>query len=172
MTIEDFEGFSPVISPSAWVHESAVVIGQVEIGDECSIWPNANLRADEGSIQIGAKSNIQDGTTVHMTGGLSVTRVGERVTVGHNCILHGCVIEDDVLIGMGTIVMDNAVVGTGSYIGAGTLITAGKVIPPNSLVFGNPMQIKRATSEKEVLWIQYAWEHYVKNSRKYLSRGS
>ena len=170
MTIEDFDGFSPVISSSAWIHESAVVIGRVAIGDACSIWPNANLRADEGSIEIGAHSNIQDGSTVHMTGGLSVTKVGERVTVGHNCILHGCTIEDDVLIGMGTIVMDNAVVGSGSYIGAGTLITAGKVIPPNSLVFGNPMQIKREVNEKEAMWIQYAWKHYVETSGKYAAR--
>ena len=169
MTIEDFDGISPVISSSAWIHKSAAVIGQVEIGEQCSIWPNANLRADEGSIHIGDYSNIQDGSTVHMTGGLSVTKVGARVTVGHNCILHGCIIEDDVLIGMGSIVMDNAVVGAGSYIGAGTLITAGKVIPPKSLVFGNPMQIKRATNEKEAMWIQYAWKHYVENSRKYLA---
>ena len=166
--IERFESHQPSIAKTCWVHPTAVVIGQVIVGAESSIWPNVTLRGDEGKILIGSESNIQDGSTVHMTGGISDTLVGNRVTVGHNCILHGCIIEDEVLIGMGSIVMDNVRVGKGSYVGAGTLITAGKVIPPNSLVFGNPMQIKRTTNDRETAWIHYAWQHYVTNSRKYL----
>ena len=138
--IQGYDGHEPEVDADAWVHSSAVVIGKVKIGPDCSIWPNTTIRADEGRVIIGAGSNIQDGTTIHMTGGWSETTVGERVTVGHNCILHGCTIEDDVLIGMGTIVMDNVEIGTGSYIGAGTLGTAGKKIPPNSFAYGNPMK--------------------------------
>ena len=165
--IQGYDGHEPSVHETAWVHSTAVVIGQVEIGSDCSIWPNTTIRADEGRVVIGAGSNIQDGTTVHMTGGWSTTTVGERVTVGHNCILHGCTIEDDVLIGMGTIILDNVRIGAGSYIGAGTLITAGKEIPPNSFAYGNPMKILRETNEREKGWIDYAWRHYVENSKKY-----
>lgn len=168
--IEPFDGTHPEIAESAWVHPAAVVIGRVTLGADVSIWPNATLRGDEGRIVIGAGSNIQDGTTVHMTGGRSETMVGERVTVGHNCILHGCIIEDDVLIGMGSIVLDNARVGRGSYIGAGTLVTGDKDIPPGSLVFGNPMRIVRACGEREAEWIDYAWRHYIDNARKHARR--
>lgn len=168
--IEAFEEHAPQVAATAWVHPAAVVIGKVTLGADVSIWPNATLRGDEGAIVIGAGSNIQDGTTVHMTGGRSETMVGERVTVGHNCILHGCIIEDDVLIGMGSIVLDNARVGRGSYIGAGTLITGDKVIPPGSLVFGNPMKIVRACGPREAEWIDYAWKHYIENARKHAGR--
>ncbi len=165
--VEPFDGHHPVIDPSAWVHKSAVIIGQVTLGARCSVWPHATLRGDEGFIRVGDDTNIQDGTTVHMTGGESDTIVGSRVTVGHNCILHGCTVEDDVLIGMGSLVMDGVVVGTGSYVGAGTLITGGKIIPPGSMVFGNPMRIMRAVDAREREWIAYAWKHYVDGAQKY-----
>ena len=125
------------------------------------------MRADEGRIIIGESTNIQDGSTVHMTGGVSDTVVGRRVTIGHMCLLHGCTIEDDVLIGMGSIIMDNAVIGRGSFIGAGTLITPNKVIPPNSFVRGRPFEIVRPCGEREAQWIEYSWAHYVKNSKVY-----
>jgi len=170
--IEPFDGDHPLLREGAWVHSSAVVIGRVTLGRDVSIWPNATLRGDEGRIEIGDGSNIQDGTTVHMTGGRSETMVGARVTVGHNCILHGCIIEDDVLIGMGSIVLDNARIGRGSYIGAGTLVTGGKQIPPGSLVFGNPMRIVRQCGERETEWIDYAWRHYIENARKHAVRST
>ena len=132
-----------------------------------SVWPNVTIRADEGRISVGSDTNIQDGTTIHMTGGMSETHVGARVTVGHNCILHGCVIEDDVLIGMGSIIMDNVRIGKGSFIGAGTLITPGKDIPPGSFVRGNPMQIVRECGDREETWIAYAAQHYVDNMNVY-----
>ena len=166
--IESFESHHPVVPPSAWIHSSAVVIGRVSLGEDTSIWPNVTIRGDEGRIMIGDGTNIQDGTTMHMTGGMSETMVGSRVTVGHNCLLHGCIIEDDILIGMGSIIMDNARIGRGSFIGAGTLITPNKVIPPNSFVLGNPMKITREAGEREHQWIEYAWQHYVENSRKYM----
>lgn len=170
--IEPFDGTHPTLGEGAWVHPAAVVIGRVTLGADVSVWPNATLRGDEGRIVIGDGSNIQDGTTVHMTGGRSETIVGARVTVGHNCILHGCVIEDDVLIGMGAIVLDNARVGRGCYIGAGTLITGDKVIPPGSLVFGNPMRVVRPCGAREAEWIDYAWRHYIDNARKHAAGGS
>ena len=131
----------PSLGDEVFVHSSAAVIGKVVLGDRVSIWPQVTLRADEGEIRIGADSNIQDGSTVHMTGGYSETMIGERVTVGHMCLLHGCTVEDDCLIGMGTILLDRCVIGAGSYIAAGTMITGNKVIPPRSFVMGRPGQL-------------------------------
>ena len=170
--IESHDGNDPEIDPTAFVHRSAVVIGRVRIGADCSIWPQVTLRGDEGEIVIGSGTNIQDGSTVHMTGGLSATYVGERVTIGHNCIILGCRVEDDSLIGMGSLIMDNVVIGRGSYIGAGTLITGGKIIPPGSLVFGNPYRVVRPVSAKETDWIAYAWRHYRDNALKYRAKAS
>ncbi len=121
--IEAFDGQSPQIASTAWVHELASVIGDVRLGARVSIWPGAVLRGDMGLIEIDDDSNIQDGAICHDTGDMSVTRIGKRVTVGHRAILHGCTIADDCLIGMGAIVMDNAVIGSGCIIGAGALVT-------------------------------------------------
>ena len=165
--IETYEGISPAVDPTAWIHQTAVVIGGVSLGSDCSVWPNATLRADEGRIVVGAKSNIQDGCTLHMTGGQNHTVVGERVTVGHNAILHGCTIGDDCLVGMGSLVMDHVEVGDGCFIGAGTLIPPRKIIPPGSMVFGNPFQVVRPCEDAEREWIDYAWRHYRDNARKY-----
>jgi carbonic anhydrase/acetyltransferase-like protein (isoleucine patch superfamily) len=158
--LETYRTFTPVVPATAWVHPSAVVSGDVELSDGVSIWPTAVLRGDQGPIRIGPRSNIQDGSVVHNTGGLSTTRVGARVTVGHRVILHGCVVEDDVLIGMGAIVMDNAHVGTGSIVGAGALVTAGTVIPPGSLVLGSPARVARAVHAKQTEWIAHSWTTY------------
>src|SRR5688572_25814735 len=127
--LEPHEGIWPEVHPTAFVHRSAVLIGRVRIGPDASVWPHVTLRGDEGDIVLGAGSNIQDGCTVHMTGNRSNTLVGDRVTVGHNCVLHGCRIEDDCLVGMGSILLDNCVIGSGTLIGAGTLITGDKIIP-------------------------------------------
>lgn len=158
--IEPYKSFTPSIAADAWVHASAVVSGDVVLASGVSIWPTAVLRGDQGPIHIGARSNIQDGSVVHNTGNLSTTRVGERVTVGHRVILHGCVIEDDVLVGMGAIVMDNARVGAGSIIGAGALVTANTIVPPGSLVLGSPGRVARAVSAKQAEWIAHSWQVY------------
>ncbi len=159
--IESLDGLDPVIDPTAWVHESAVVIGEVELGPRVSIWPTAVLRGDMGLIRLGADSNLQDGSICHNTDGHSETLVGERVTVGHRAILHGCVVEDDCLIGMGAIVMDNCRIGTGSFIAGGTLLPPGRVIPPGSFVMGSPGRVVRACGEREAKAIAYAAQHYV-----------
>lgn len=165
--IESLGSLTPTIPDSAWVHSSAVVIGEIELGERSSIWPTAVLRGDMGLIRIGDDSNIQDGAVCHNTSGRSETRVGERVTVGHRAILHGCVVEDDCLIGMGAIIMDNAVIGAGSFIGAGSLIAPGKVIPPGSFVMGIPGRVLRACGPREHGAIGYSWKHYQETVPRY-----
>jgi carbonic anhydrase/acetyltransferase-like protein (isoleucine patch superfamily) len=169
-SLEPYDGEWPTVAPSAWIHRSAVVIGQVTLGERVSIWPQVTLRGDENRITIGDDSNIQDGTQVHTTGGVSETIVGRKVTVGHACILHGCRIEDFVLIGMGATILDNAVIGEGSYIGAGTLVAPGKVIPPGSFAYGNPVRVIRPCGEREREWIDHGWRHYVEQAAKYARR--
>lgn len=165
--IEALDGLVPQIDPTAWVHPSAVVIGEVELGPGVSIWPTAVLRGDMGLIRFGAGSNLQDGACCHNTSGRSQTLVGERVTVGHRAVLHGCIVEDDCLIGMGAIVMDNAVIGAGSFIGAGSLIAPGKVIPPGSFVMGLPARVVRTVGERETRAIAYSWAHYRETVDRY-----
>lgn len=163
--IQDFAGLVPVVDATAWVHESAWVIGEVVIHARASVWPTAVLRGDMGSIVLGADSNLQDGAICHNTGGRSETHIGERVTVGHRAILHGCRIEDDCLIGMGAIVMDNAIIGTGSVVGAGALVTANTVIPPGSMVLGAPARAVRPVSERDKKAIAVGWTTYLETAR-------
>ena len=159
--LEGYLHYQPILAPSAWVHERAVVIGDVELGDEVSIWPGAILRGDQGKIRIGSQSNIQDGTVVHATGGVSTTTVGERVTVGHNAVLHGCTIGSRCLIGMGAIILDNAVIGAGCIVGAGALVLKGTVVPPDSLVLGNPAREFRTLTPQQQRAIAEGWQAYV-----------
>ena len=168
MGSEPYRGVSPRVDPAAFVHQAATLIGDVEIGPRASIWPGAVLRGDDGPIRIGAETSIQDGSVVHMTSGLSRTTVGQRVTVGHGVILHGCTVEDECLIGMGAIVLDNAVVGRGSVIGAGALVTQNKHIPPGSLVYGNPAKVIRPCGDAERALIDNGWREYVERCREYL----
>jgi len=165
--LQSFDGHDPVVHPSAWVHERATVIGEVRLGALVSIWPGVVLRGDEGAIEIGDESNIQDNSVVHNTGGLSTTKVGARCTVGHKVILHGCIIEDDCLIGMGAIILDNTVIGAGSIVGAGALVTANKVIPPGSLVLGSPARVKRQLTDADREMIAGGHKAYVGLLKKY-----
>jgi carbonic anhydrase/acetyltransferase-like protein (isoleucine patch superfamily) len=169
--VEAFDGFVPIVAPGAWVHPSAVLIGQVEVADGASVWPTCVLRGDMGPIRVGRDSNLQDGTICHDTTDRSQTVVGERVTIGHRALLHGCAIEDDCLVGMGSIVMDNAVVGAGSFVAAGSLVTPGTVIPPGSFVRGAPARVIRPVSERDIESIAYSWRHYRDTMRKWLERG-
>ena len=167
--IESYQDCIPKIHEAAFVHASAVVIGEVSIGSESSIWPNTTLRADDGHIVIGSQTSIQDGTVIHMTSNLSDTTVGDRVTVGHQVLLHGCQVEDDCLIGMGSILLDNVHVGHHSLIGAGALVLQRTQIPPYSLVLGSPAKVVRTISEVELEQIQYSWNHYVERANIYKS---
>lgn len=166
--IETYKNSTPALHPKAFCHQSAVLIGDIEIGQESSIWPNCTLRGDMGAIRIGKQTSIQDNTVCHMTSDLSACVIGDRVTVGHNVILHGCVVEDDCLIGMGSILLDNCKIGSGSLVAAGSLITYNMEIPPNSLVMGSPAKVKREIGPEERKMIDDGWPHYVAVSREYL----
>jgi carbonic anhydrase/acetyltransferase-like protein (isoleucine patch superfamily) len=165
--ISKFLQHSPDIHENAFVHEHAVLIGQVSVGANSSIWPGVVLRGDMGRIAIGENTSIQDGSICHITEGLSETLVGNRVTVGHRVILHGCIVEDECLVGMGSILLDNCVIGKGSLIAAGALITAGKRIPPNSLVMGSPAKVIREVNDRERAMIDGGWRIYVEYAKQY-----
>lgn len=155
-----------MIDPTAYIAPGAIVVGSVALGRNASVWYNAVLRGDTDTITIGEESNIQDLTMVHADPGLPCT-VGNRVTVGHRVILHGCIIEDLCLIGMGAILLNGVRVGRGSVIGAGAVLTEGLQVPEGSLVLGLPARIVRAVDETMRGRIEHAWQHYVAEARKH-----
>jgi gamma-carbonic anhydrase len=165
--ILSLDGHTPRIAPSAFIAENATIIGDVEIGEEASVWFGCVLRADVGKIRIGARSNLQDLTCVHLTHGLSETIVGEDVTVGHGVILHGCAVGDRALVGMGSVLLDNSVLGEGSVLGAGSLLTPRTVIPPGHLAHGRPARVQRPVTEAEARLGPDGARHYVENARRY-----
>ncbi len=165
--IQRFGEHHPAVAATAFVHPLACLIGEVSVADHATIWPGAVLRGDEGILEVGESSNIQDGTVLHNLGGFSTTHIGARVTVGHRVILHGCIVEDDCLIGMGSIIMDNARIGTGSLIGAGAVIPPNTIIPPNSYVLGVPGRVIRRTGEREKQMIATGWRTYVDLGQRY-----
>lgn len=153
-------GKEPDIDASAFTAPTSVVIGEVTMAAGSSVWYHAVLRADCGPIVIGAGSNIQDNCSVHVDPGFPVT-VGERVSVGHNAVLHGCTIEDDVLVGMGATVLNGAHIGTGSLIAAQALVPQGMRVPPGSLVAGVPAKVKRQLTEEELDGVRFNAVGYV-----------
>ena len=172
MTIRKYKGISPQLVDSAWVDESAVVIGKCVLEEDASVWPNATLRGDVNDIHIGARSNIQDGAVVHAThqSDISVGSkciVGQDVTVGHNVVLHGCILEDECLIGMGSVVLDNAVVQKHVLVAANSLVPSGKVLESGYLYMGSPVKQARPLSEKEIAFFKYSAAHYVKLKNEY-----
>ncbi|MFF3743140.1 gamma carbonic anhydrase family protein [Streptomyces kronopolitis] len=152
--ISAVNGKEPAIDPSAFTAATSVVLGEVSMAAGSSVWYHAVLRADCGPIVLGADSNIQDNCTVHVDPGFPVT-VGERVSVGHNAVLHGCTVEDDVLIGMGATVLNGAHIGAGSLVAAQALVPQGMQVPPGSLVAGVPAKVKRelTAEERELLTV-------------------
>ena len=152
-------GRAPQLHAESWVAPNATLIGPVTLGARVSVWYNATLRAEFEPIEIGAGSNIQDGVTVHVDPGFPA-RIGAGVTVGHNAVLHGCTIEDDVLVGMGAIVLNGAVLGAGSLVAAGAVVPQGAVIPPRSLVAGVPGKVRRTLSDDEVAGNRFNAEAY------------
>lgn len=142
-------GRAPQLHPESWVAPNASLIGQVHLAARASVWYSATLRAEAEPIEIGVDTNIQDGVTIHVDKEFPA-RVGARVSVGHNAVLHGCTVEDDSLIGMGAIILNGAVVGAGSLVAAGAVIPQGMVVPPRSLVSGVPGRVRRELSEAEV----------------------
>ena len=167
MLIKTLEDKTPLVHPTAFVSEAAYVVGDVEIGEGSSIWPGTVIRGDRGKVKIGKYTNIQDNSVVHVTTDISPTRIGSEVTVGHNAIIHGATFEDRCLIGMGAIIMDDAVVGEGSIVGAGAVVPPNIMIPPRSLVVGLPAKIVRQTSDEELEMIIDRAQHYIDFSQKY-----
>jgi carbonic anhydrase/acetyltransferase-like protein (isoleucine patch superfamily) len=148
------------VAPNAFIAPNATVLGDVEVGEEASIWYGAIVRGDTAPIRIGQQTNIQDLCVLHADPGFPCS-LGKRVTVGHGAIVHGATIEDDVLIGMRAVVMNGARVGAGSIVGVGAVVTEGMVVPPNSVVLGVPAQVKRACEARDVERIHHAARHYV-----------
>ena len=159
----------PSIHPTAFVAPGAVVVGDVALGEESSVWYGSVLRGDINEIRIGAHSNIQDGTVVHLADDYGVY-VGEYVTCGHSAILHACTIDDEVLIGMGATILDGAEIGARAIIGANALVTGGTKIPPGSMVLGSPAKVRRALDLEEQRRIRAWAEKYVLVSRAFLAR--
>ncbi|MET0404071.1 MAG: gamma carbonic anhydrase family protein [Cystobacter sp.] len=163
MTVRRFQEQLPRIPPSCFIEDSAQVIGDVELGEDSSVWFNSVLRGDVNGIRIGRRTNIQDLTMIHVTS-QTQTVIGDDVTVGHRVILHGCRVGDRVLVGMGAIVMDDVEIGEDCIIGAGTLLTPGTKIPPGSLVVGSPGKVKRPLSPEERSFLVESARHYVETA--------
>jgi carbonic anhydrase/acetyltransferase-like protein (isoleucine patch superfamily) len=165
--IERFLLKPPTVHPSAYVAPGAVVIGDVTLGEQSSVWFGAVLRGDINRIVIGPRSNVQDGSVVHLADDYG-TFVGELVTIGHKAIIHACTIADEVLVGMNATILDGAEIGARSIIGAGALVTGGKKIPPGSLVLGSPAKVVRQLTLEEQQGIRQWADKYVEVSRAYL----
>ena len=163
--IREIRGNTPVFGKNCWMAENAVVVGDVSMGDECSIWYNAVIRGDVHYIRIGSQVNIQDGAVVHCTYQKSPTSIGNNVSIGHNAIVHGCTIKDNVLIGMGAIVMDDCIVESGSIVAAGAVVTQGTHIKEGSLFAGVPAKfIKEVSQELREGEIERIAKNYLKYS--------
>lgn len=136
--VKTLNGVSPKVGGDCFIAETAVIIGSVEMGDQCSVWYNAVLRGDVNTIRLGNKVNVQDNATIHCTYKKAATDIGNNVSIGHNAIVHGCTIHDNVLVGMGSVIMDKCVVGSGSIIAAGAVLTQGTIVPEGSIFAGVP----------------------------------
>lgn len=158
----------PRISARAWVHTSAVVVGDVVLHDDVSVWPTAVLRGDRDRIAVGVASNVQDGAVLHADPGVPCT-IGARVTVGHRAVVHGATVEDGALIGIGAVVLNGAVVGAGALVAAGAVVPEGMVIPPRTLVRGVPAKVVGPLSEAQVARVARGWETYVELKERYRS---
>ncbi len=166
--IRTFQGIKPTIPTSCFIEETGVVIGDVVLGEHCSIWFHTVVRGDVHYIRIGDRTNVQDLCMLHVTHDTHPLIIGNEVTIGHGVILHGCTIKDRVLIGMGAIIMDGAVIGENSVVGAGALITEQTIVPPNSLILGSPAKVKRPVTAEELAWIKESAENYVKYAGQYM----
>jgi gamma-carbonic anhydrase len=162
-----FEGVLPTLGRDVFLAPNATLVGKVVLGDESSVWFGAVLRGDVGSISIGARSNIQDLTMVHMTLGISDARIGDDVTVGHSAVLHGCDIGDRCLVGMGSILLDNVKVGDECVIAAGSLLPQRMVVPPRSLVMGRPARVIRPVNQQELHMGLDGARRYLEYAKKY-----
>lgn len=146
--IKPVKGISPTFGKNYWFADNATIVGDVVMGDDCTVWFNAVIRGDVNAIRIGNRCNIQDGAVIHCTYQKSQTIIGDYVSIAHNAVVHGCTIEDKVLVGMGAIIMDGAVIGTGSIIAAGAIITQNTIVPAGTIYAGNPAKYLKDVSQE------------------------
>ena len=166
MAIYAIDGVAPHIAATAWVADSAQVMGQVELGEGASVWFGAVVRGDTDRITIGAGSNIQDASVLHADAGQPLL-VGERVTVGHQVVLHGCTIGDESLIGIGAVVLNGAKIGRNCLVGAGALVTEGKEFPDGSMILGSPAKAVRQLTPAQIEGLRQSARHYTDNARRF-----
>jgi carbonic anhydrase/acetyltransferase-like protein (isoleucine patch superfamily) len=162
-----YDGKAPRLAPSVFLAEGSVVTGDVEIGEDSSLWFGTVVRGDVNRVRIGARTNLQDLTVVHVTAGTHPTTIGDDVTVGHRAVLHGCTVHDRCLVGIGAIVMDGAVVGPDAMVGAGALVPPGMVVPAGTLVLGAPAKVKRDLTPEELASLRSSAARYVGYAAKY-----
>ncbi len=165
--IRSYRGRTPQIPASAYIDPDAVIIGDVTIGEHSSVWPRVVIRGDVNWIRIGARTNIQDGSVLHVMKDTHPLVLGDAVTIGHGVILHGCTIESSVLIGMGSILLNGAKIGSGSIVAAGTLVPEGAVVPPGSLFMGHPGKLRRALTPEDQASIEAYAARYIEYSETY-----
>ena len=156
-----FQDTEPKLGANVFIAENALVIGDVEIGDDSSVWYGSIVRGDVNYIRIGARTNVQDMTMIHVSSKTHPTILEDEITVGHRVTLHGCHVESRCLIGMGSILLDGVRVGNNSLVGAGSLLTPGTIIPPRSLVIGSPARVKRELTGDEIAYLDRSWRNYV-----------
>lgn len=166
MAVYEIQGTSPMIAESAWVADSAEVIGDVVLGEDVSVWFGVVIRGDTDTIRIGARSNIQDLSVLHADAGMPL-QIGAGVTVGHKVMLHGCTIGDDSLIGIGAIVLNGARIGKACLVGAGALVTEGKAFPDGSMIIGSPAKAVRSLTPEQLQGLRESAAHYVANARRF-----
>lgn len=158
----------PKLAPTAYVHESATVVGDVTLADDVSIWPQAVVRGDTSGISIGARSNVQDGSVLHVDEGVPLS-IGEDVTIGHQVMLHGCTIGDGSLVGIQAVILNGAVIGKGCLVGAGSLVTEGKSFPDHSLILGSPARVVRTLTADDAERVRHGAVHYVDAAKRYVA---
>jgi len=167
MALYEVDGLQPVVPDSAWVADSAQVIGRVELGEDSSVWFGVVIRGDQPEpVRIGARTNIQEASVLHSDAGKPLT-IGNDVTIGHKVMLHGCTVGDGSLIGIGAVVLNGAVIGKNCLVGAGALVTEGKTFPDGSLIVGSPAVVKRALSPEQMAGLMGSAAHYVDNARRF-----
>ncbi|HYE41212.1 MAG TPA: gamma carbonic anhydrase family protein [Ramlibacter sp.] len=169
MAIYELDGKAPQLAPGAWVADNAEVMGQVELGENASVWYGCVVRGDTERIRIGSNSNIQDGSVLHADAGVPLT-IGDNVTVGHQVMLHGCTIGEGSLVGIQAVVLNNARIGKNSIVGAGSVVTEGKEFPDNSLIVGAPAKAIRTLDAAQIAQFQQIPQHYVENARLHARR--
>jgi carbonic anhydrase/acetyltransferase-like protein (isoleucine patch superfamily) len=167
--IGPYNDIQPKIHSSAFIAHSAVIIGDVEIGEDSSVWFGSVIRGDVNFIRIGARTNIQDGTIIHVSSKTHYTVIEDKVTVGHRVTLHGCYVESGCLIGIGAILLDGVRVGRNSLVAAGSLLTPGMQIPQNSLVMGSPAKVKRTLTGEELGYLDRSWRNYIELKDRYIN---